>query len=144
MLYIALSVMVVAVFLAVTVLSSFKPPQVPNTSSVSSHASSFQVLKTNVTIPYRAGCMVLEQIGHTCPTMTANPETSNSSLRGIELIAYQGTDYYAGTFSKGPYAGGNAAFPSVWFTNSTIFCISPHYANYPTCPVNEPLPPISW
>jgi len=148
-----IAVIAVVAILAFTALS-FQPSNqsTSNTSSVStSNTPSFQVLRTNVTVPYDAGCMVLEQIGHTCPTVTANPETSNSSLRGLELISYQGTDYYAGCFGKGPCGNGSyfngvstVPYPNVWFTNSTIFCVSPLYGNYATCPVNESLPSVYW
>jgi len=114
-------------------------------------ALSFQVLKTNVTVPYGTGCMVLEGIGHTCPTTTASAGTSASTIRDVELAAYQGIDYYAGNFSEGPYGPGSyvdgqLTFTStdVWFTNSTIFCASPLYGSYATCPVDEPLPSVSW
>jgi len=147
--------LVVGVAVLVFALLSFQPSNqtTSHTSSVSSsNTSSFQVLKTNVTVPYDAACMVLEGIGHTCPTVTANPETSVSTVRGVELVAYQGTDYYAGSFCKGPCGNGSyfngvstVPYPSVWFTNSTIFCVSPAlYGNYATCPVNESLPSVSW
>jgi len=149
----ALVVILVIVVIAVGLWAYNMRPPSPNVccSSTPETSSVFQVLKTNVTIPYGAGCMVLEQIGHTCPTVTASPETSNSSLRGLELISYQGTDYYAGCFGKGPCGNGSyfngvstVSYPNVWFTNSTIFCVSPLYGNYATCPINESLPSVYW
>jgi hypothetical protein len=117
--------------------------------SSTSTASSWQVLKTNVTVSYDTQCMVLYAVGHGCPTMNAN--TNASSLRGVELVAYQGTDYYAGNFSEGPYGPGPysngrpvIAYHNVLFTNSTIFCVSPSYGDYVVCPYPEPLPIVSW
>ena len=104
-LYAVVLVAVVAVLALVVLSFRFSNQQTSNTSSsLSSNASSFQVLKTNVTVSYDVECMVLEAVGHTCPTMARNATgASPSSLRGVELIAYQRTDYYAGSFSSGPY-----------------------------------------
>ena len=95
-------------------------------------STSWQVLKTNVTVRYDAGCMVFEAVGHTCPTKGAN--TTTSSLTGVELILYHGTDYYAGNFSAGPYGQTAVSYLTVWFTNTTIYCITPPKDNYPACP----------
>ena len=103
----------------------------------------FQVLETNVTVSYDAECLVLQDIGHTCPTVSVGDTGSSASwMRGVELVAFQATDYYAGNFSAGftgPYVSHD-----VWFTNSTIFCVTPLLGNYATCPVDEPLPSVSW
>jgi hypothetical protein len=146
--YAVVLVVVVVAVLALTVLS-FQPSnqRTSNTSSLSSNASSsFQVLKTNATVSYDAECLVLENIGHTCPTISQGANgTSASYMRNVELVAFQGADYYAGNFSGG-FAVGGPTFPShnVWFTNSTIICISPSFSNYATCSVNESLPSVSW
>jgi hypothetical protein len=100
------------------------------------------LLEINEIVPYGAGCIVLEGIGHSCPTAAAN--TNASSLRDAELVAYEGADYYAGNFSVGPFSAPSVTYLEVWFTNSTIFCISPSYSNHATCPVVEPLTPASW
>ena len=104
-------------------------------------STSWQVLKTNVTINYFAACMVLNAVGHTCPTI--NTTSNDSTLAGVELVEYQGTKYYMGNFSEGPYLG-YASFDAngyptpasriVWFMNSTIFCIDPPYGDYRACP----------
>jgi hypothetical protein len=135
--------LVIVIALLVVGLLSFQPSnqQTSNTSS-SSSASSFQLLKINEIVPYDAGCIVLEGIGHSCPTKSA--DTNASSLSEVELAAYQGTDYYAGNFSVGPFSAAKVAYLEVWFTNSTIFCISPSYSDHATCPVFEPLPLASW
>jgi hypothetical protein len=75
--------------------------------------------------------MVFETVGHTCPTKGSN--TTTSSLAGVELILYRGTDYYAGNFSAGPYGQTAVSILSVWFTNSTIYCVSPANENKPLC-----------
>jgi hypothetical protein len=139
--YVVGLVMVIA--LLVVGLLSFQPSnqQTSNTSS-SSNSSSFQLLKINEIVPYDAECNVLGGIGHSCPTRSAY--TNASSLREVELVAYQGTDYYAGNFSVGPFSAPSVTYLEVLFTNSTIFCISPPYSNYATCPVVEPLPLVSW
>lgn len=148
-LYAIVTTGVVVAILALTVVS-FQPSNQPspNRSSVSSSSneSSFQVLKTNVIVNSAVECMVYEGIGHTCPTVTSDPFTTPSSFKGVELIAYQGTEYYAGDLSGlGGFSNGvsTTPYPSVWFTNSTIFCMSPS-SSYPTCPVAESLPSVSW
>ncbi len=103
------------------------PSPLPSNGSIS-----WQVLKTNVTVGYDAGCMVLEAVGHTCPTKGAN--TTTSSLTGVELILYRGTDYYVGNFSAGPYGQTIVSYLTVWFTNTTIYCITPPNDNYSACP----------
>jgi hypothetical protein len=103
-------------------------------SSPSRKTTSWQVLKTNVTVRYGTGCMVFEAVGHTCPPKGEN--TTTSSLTGVELIVYRGTDYYAGNFSAGPYGQTAVSYLIVWFTNTTIYCITPPNDNYPACPQN--------
>jgi hypothetical protein len=141
---ITLAVAVIAV-LALSTLS-FQPSNVLTSSDTPPFSSpdnpSFRVLKINEVIPYDAGCIVLEGIGHSCPTKGAN--TVASSLREVELIAYGSTDYYAGNFSVGPFSAPSVTYLEVWFTNSTIFCVSPLYASFPACPLNESLPSVSW
>ena len=78
--------------------------------------------------------MVFEAVGHTCPTKGANATTS--SLTGVELILYRGADYYAGNFSAGPYGQTAISYLTVWFTNTTIYCITPPNGIYPACPQN--------
>jgi hypothetical protein len=63
-------------------------------------------------------------------TVTTNALTAPSILRGVELISYGGTNYYAGRFN-GNFGGSySVPYHDVWFTNSTIFCISPDVNNY--------------
>ncbi len=136
--YAITATLVVIAILALTVLSiqPFNHPT-SSTSVSSSNAPSFQVLKTNVIVSSAIGCMVLEGIGHTCPTVTTDPFTTPANLKGVELITYQGTDYYAGNLSGFGSSG-------VWWSNSSIFCVSPQYGSYAACPVNESLPSVSW
>ncbi|MGA2874598.1 MAG: hypothetical protein ABSE82_03570 [Nitrososphaerales archaeon] len=130
-----------------TLLNTTETQQTTNTSSHFSEASSWQVLKPNVIVSYNAECLVLGAVGHTCPTTTRNDSGMDaSSLRGVELVAYQGTDYYAGSFSVGPY-GPASSVNTPWyilFTNSTIFCVTPAFVSYVACPFSEPLPSATW
>jgi hypothetical protein len=65
-------------------------------------------------------CVLLEA---TCPYQVVE-DPSHLALGGIELISYDGSYYYA--YNSIPPAPG---FPdllfTVWFTNSTIYCVSP-------------------
>jgi hypothetical protein len=103
------------------------------TSGRSTTTPSWQVLKTDVTLSdYSTVCMVLEWDGHTCPTV-GYPDISRS-LPPVELISYQGELLYAENFTLGPYAGdfvnGQTIIETIWFTNSTIFCLSSPSGSY--------------
>lgn len=117
-----------------------------NSQSISTSGSGsapFQVLATNVSVTYNTECLVLENTGHTCPTISAGATgASPSGMRNVELISYQGTQYYAGNFSAG--FTGPPVSHNIWFTNSSIFCTSPSFPNYDACPVDEALPLVSW
>ena len=134
--YAVCSVAVVAI-LAFAVVS-FHP-----SNQQTSNSGPFQVLRTDITVSYNAECLVLEPTGHTCPTISIGANgTSESPMRNVELISYQGTHYYAGNFSAG-FVGPSVSH-NIWFTNSSIFCTSPSLGNYNACPLNEALPQASW
>jgi hypothetical protein len=141
MVYVVVLVVVVAL-LALALLSFLPSSQHTSNTSSSSNSSPLQLLKIDEIVPYGAGCIALEGIGHSCPTAVA--DTNASSLTDVELVEYRGTDYYAGNFSIGPFSAPKVTYLEVWFTNSTIFCVSPSYGNYAACPVVEPLPSASW
>src|SRR5579862_839569 len=90
-------------------------------------------LKTNLTVYYDPACMIIEAFNSSCPTLdTVN---QSPSLKNVTLLFYRYTAYYYGVeysfdinFVKGTY--------NVWFTNSSIFCISPKYEDYRTCPLS--------
>jgi hypothetical protein len=145
-LYAIVATLVAVAILALAALSS-QPSSQTTSNPSTSNASSFLVVKTNAIVSYAVECMVLEGIGHTCPTVTTNPLTTPSSFKGVEVIAYEGRDYYAGDLSGiGSFVTGvsTVPYPVVWFTNSSIFCASPLFGKYATCPVNESLPSVSW
>jgi hypothetical protein len=56
----------------------------------------------------------------------------------VELIRYGITYYYSANQTLP--AGEPGSYPSydVWFTNSTVFCVSPGYPQTPTCPTAPP------
>ncbi len=56
------------------------------------------------------------------------------SLKNVDLISYQGRYYYGVNFTF--YWGGQPVTRTIWFTNSTVFCMNPEPANsgYNLCP----------
>ena len=79
------------------------------------------VLRNNLTVKgqmvYEIVCVLLEA---TCPYQTVE-NNSNLSLSGVELISYDGSYYYE---YRPPPDYPDMLF-MVWFTNSTIYCVSP-------------------
>jgi len=82
--------------------------------------------------------MIIEFEGFSCPTI--NTAAHSSSLENAELISYQGTEHYGTNFTG--YLNGQGAPSTIWFTNSTIFCVSPMTSGYATCPTHPILPSI--
>jgi hypothetical protein len=147
--YATVLIAVMGAVLALALGSFLQQPSNRQTSDASptlpaSSSASFQVLKTDATVPFDAECLVLEDTGHTCPTVSAGDNGTNASpMRNAELVSFQGTRYYyAGNFSAG--FTGPPGSHDIWFTNSTIFCVTPSLDSYATCPANENLPQVSW
>jgi hypothetical protein len=97
----------------------------------------WEVLKDNLTVHGQTACVAINwgALGG-CPSPIPS---GNGTLSNVELISYNGSEYYSVTFPPLP-AG--AIFPGVkftiWFTNSTIFCAKPLFGlpaiGYPVCP----------
>ena len=95
------------------------------------------VLKDNLTVHGQTACMAINwsALGG-CPSPIPS---GNGTLSNVELISYNGSEYYSITFPPLP---ARATFPGVmftiWFTNSTIFCAKPLFGlpaiGYPLCP----------
>jgi len=92
--------------------------------------SSYQVLQRNLTVYYDTACMVVSFEEFGCPTI--NAAAHSPSLGNVELISYQGSEFYGINFTGS--VNGQGFISTVWFTNSTIFCASPMVSGYPACP----------
>jgi len=106
-----------------------------NTLTTSSLAS-YRILQRNLTIYFDPACIPPELEGFSCPTV--NAAAHSPSLGNIELISYQGSEYYGTNFTG--YMNGQPDTSDVWFTNSTILCVSPMAGGYPECPTNPGQP----
>lgn len=90
-------------------------------STTHSLASGWKVVRSNLTVDFNAAC-----IFGPCPTGTW-------PTKNVMLIDYQGSYYYDINFTY--YSGGQPVTHTIWFTNSTVFCISPAYG-YNLCPTS--------
>jgi hypothetical protein len=97
-------------------------------------ASGWSVIKTNLTVYYGTACIPVEYSGLSCPT--ENTASYSPSLNNVDLISYQGQYYYDINFTY--YMNGQPVTRTIWFTNSTLFCMSPPQSNsgYNACPTH--------
>jgi len=104
--------------------------QKTTTAIITQHGTAqWQVLKSNITVYYGTACMVVYAVNFGCPTI--NTATHSPSVGNVQLVGYVGNQYYVGQ------VGVNDVLYTIWFTNSTIFCVSPLSdtgANYLACP----------
>jgi hypothetical protein len=100
--------------------------------------ATLQVINSNITVYYGTACMIVELFQLSCPTM--NTAAHSPSLSNVELIGYQGIAYYALNFTF--YLDGQPVTHTVWFTNSTVFCVSPISEGYDACPIQAQPPSI--
>lgn len=84
-------------------------------------ASGWRVVRTNLTVNFNAAC-----IFGPCPT-------GSWPTKNVELINYKGNYYYGINFTY--YSNGQPVSHTIWFTNSTVFCISPA-SGYNLCPTH--------
>jgi hypothetical protein len=80
------------------------------------------VVKSNITSTGGAGALLAcGAIGFPCPNQ-------NQPLPAT-LISYNGVYYYDS------YVSTNYAIYTAWYTNSTVFCITPPIRSLPSCPI---------
>jgi hypothetical protein len=90
-------------------------------STTHSLTLSYKVVRSNLTVNFNAACVF-----GPCPT-------GPWPTKNVMLIDYQGSYYYGINFTY--YSGGQPVAHTIWFTNSTVFCISPAYG-YNLCPTS--------
>ncbi|MDA4118824.1 MAG: hypothetical protein OK455_10845 [Thaumarchaeota archaeon] len=90
----------------------------------------YDVVKSNITSPGHAGAIAIcEGFGFPCPSGDyPQPATS--------LVFYKGTFYYVSNIpvSTGSHGDGPIVNYDVWYTNSTVLCMTPRVASYAICP----------
>ena len=146
MVVLVLVVIIVGTVAFVTLSSQENNPS-PATTSTSS--SVYQVIESDLTLQGQTAvvpCVGFNEAG--CPS------ASNASLSQVELIKYGGEFFYLSNQSLPGLAAAEGQSESnttytVWFTNSTVYCISPAhpltntYHENPTCPT-QPYEPTTF
>jgi hypothetical protein len=104
----------------------------PPTSVASSLSPGWTVVRSGLTLYYDTACIPVESQDLSCPT--SDPGSHSPYLNNVDLISYKGTYYYAVNFTY--YENGQPDTHTIWFTNSTVFCMSPRQmsSGYSLCP----------
>jgi len=97
------------------------------------------VINTNTTLYYGPACVPVGLFGLSCRTI--NTASHSPSLSNVEIISYQGNVLYDMNFTYG--LNGQPVTHTVWFTNETVFCISPVFGVNELCPVHPVFPVIT-
>ena len=109
------------------------------TTEVTQQASAqWLVLNDNVTVYGQTACMAINfgSLGG------CDVPSEGMSLGSVELISYNGSEFYVNTFPPvtEPLPGGESRTVTytVWFTNSSIYCVKPEFGfpalSYNLCP----------
>ena len=115
--------------LSVSEYATLRSQKTTTTTVIQQGTAQWAVLKDNITVYYGTACMVIDAVNFGCPT--EDTATHSPSIRNVELVSYGGSQYYIGQ------VGVNEILYTIWFTNSTIFCVSPPSDTGPTysaCP----------
>jgi hypothetical protein len=106
--------------------SSQTNPDTSESSSASAPAQVYQVLETNLTLTGPPATVPCTGMNEGCPSAT------NASISKVELIRYGPSVFYVYNQSAptgAPLSAANPVEPyvnyTIWFTNSTVYCISP-------------------
>ena len=104
----------------------------PSSTSYASSTSSaiYQVIRSNLTLQGQTAAVPCADLGMICPPAI------NASLSQVELIKYGSTYFYSHNQTAPVGEPGVQPTYDVWFTNSTVFCVSPAYPQNPTCPTH--------
>jgi len=86
--------------------------------------SSVQIIKANVTVTGQAAAIPCSALQLPCP-LALNP---NESTTSAILIRYDGTYYYVSTIEA------NGVRYTIWYDNSTYYCITPAVKWANACP----------
>jgi len=112
----AIAIVVAAVIVSASILLVFLAPYVGITNT-----QSWEVVKPNVTVYGFAAGIPCGALRTSCIT------TKNQSIPAT-LIRYDGTYYYVS------YFGVNTTWYTVWYNNSTEYCVSPKVQWDIACP----------
>ena len=115
-----------------------------HTQTTTSTATS-TVTVTNSSIPWRVVVQNGTFTGPGCPSRPAQVfmalripclDYTNSTAWYASLVEYNGKDFYATTETVGSISSGHSTTYTIWFDNTTEYCVSPYLpvSDLPTCP----------
>jgi hypothetical protein len=110
-----------------------------STSSTSTNSSAWTVISSNATVYGNLACLDTVAILYPVSCPPAIPGSSPSL--SVEIISYHGEVLYDANISIG--VNGQPIIHTMWFTNSTIFCVSPMVDEHKLCPVHPIEPAIT-
>ena len=99
-----------------------------NATSAMAPSAVYQVFEANLTLRGETATIPCGDLGMGCPPV------SNALIFPVELIRYGITYYYSANQTLPAGEPGSHPSYDVWFTNSTVFCVTPAYPQTPTCP----------
>lgn len=141
---VVIAVVVVSAVSVFGLVSAFTPS---SPSGAVTQGSVYQVVDSNLTLGGQAA-------GVPCTGLDLGSCPTNATLTDVELISYGGVPYYLYSETLpnggGTIAGGSAptSVYTVWFTNSSVYCVSPAHpltstlVQNPTCPT-VPYAPVT-
>lgn len=101
--------------------------------SVTSNSMVWTVLNSNSTVYGDLACLDTVAMLYPISCPPAYPGSKSPSLTNVEIISYRGQVLYDANISI--VVNGQPKTYTMWFTNSTIFCVSPS-DGYPICPTH--------
>ena len=95
------------------------------------------VVATNLTLYPPVGCIPYDVLGPACGNVEYTPALSN-----VTLVAYEGNEFYDVNFTNN--SSDQPSTHTIWFTNSSVFCVGPALKGYLVCPAQPIEPTISF
>ncbi len=118
--------------------SSTSSPNASPSTSVISNSGTWTVIKSNTTLYYGPACVPVGLFALSCPPIST--ALHSPSLSNVDVISYRGEELYDMNFTYG--FNGQPVTHNVWFTNDTVFCVSPSFDGYALCPTHPVYPTI--
>jgi hypothetical protein len=112
---------------------------VTSNSTSSTNSTAWAVLNSNTTVYGNLACEDTVAVLYPVSCPPTYPGVKSPSLTNVEIISYRGQVLYDANISIG--INGQPITWTMWFTNSTIFCVSPS-DGYALCPTHPTYPTI--
>lgn len=104
--------------------SSVTPVATTTVTEVVASGQTYVIVDSNVTSPGKAGATAYCAFGFPCPT-------GNDPMPAT-LVFYKSTYYYVSVVPMG--INSPVVNYTIWYTNSTAFCMTPKFGAWPVCP----------